>query len=164
MCCLRQRAAVDIWLRLFNKTNMLLQSCTRYGRTSSVAAGGLSIFFFPFRPFPMTSAVGACVTLHWEGRSSCLRALGAAWYPHRRSDQKATIRAPSFGMKSPLYNMGDFIGKFPTFAPYPCGHSSPLGSPKILLLLHLPAGRFQRVDMLLPFRLGRGLSLSLLHP
>lgn len=88
-------------------------------------------FFFPFRPFPMTSAVGACVTLHWEGRSSCLRALGAAWYPHRRSDQKATIRAPSFGMKSPLYNMGDFIGKFPTFAPYPRGHSIPLGSPKI---------------------------------
>lgn len=43
---------------------MLLQSCTKYGRTSSVAAGGLSIFFFPFRPFPMTSAearVSLCI-------------------------------------------------------------------------------------------------------
>ena len=100
-----------------NKIYMLLQSCTKYGRTSSVAAGGLSIFFFLFRPFPMTSAAGACVTLHWEGRNGCLRALGAAWYPHRLSDQKAAIRAPLFGMKSPLYNMGDFICIFVGNAP-----------------------------------------------
>lgn len=88
-------------------------------------------FFFPFRPFPMTSAAGACVTLHWEGRNGCRRALGAVWYPHRLSDQKAFISAPPFGMKSPLYNMGDFICIFVGYAPYPRGHSSPFGSPKI---------------------------------
>ena len=65
----------------------------------------------------MTSAAGACVTLHWEGRNGCLRALGAAWYPHRLSDQIAAIIAPLFGMKSPLYNMGDFICIFVGNAP-----------------------------------------------
>ena len=35
MCCLRQGAAVDIWLRLFNKTNRLLQF-------------SLFVFFFDF--------------------------------------------------------------------------------------------------------------------
>lgn len=86
-------------------------------------------FFLSIPAFPMTSDAVACVTLHWEGRNGCRCALGAAWYPHRFSDQKATIIASSFGMKSPLYNMGDFIGKFPSLLLSPPWPFQPSGKP-----------------------------------